>query len=74
MKRIVAIALSLLMICTLISCSRETDPVKKKSEENSLAELNGELLYRHGEEKMRALKSALYTTRVLNGEEEAKVY
>ena len=70
MKRIVAIALSLLMICTLISCSRETDPVKKKSEENSLAELNGELLYRHGEEKMRALKSALYTTRVLSGEEE----
>lgn len=70
MKRIFALALSLLMICTLISCSRDKTPTEKKSEEKSLADLNGELLYRHGEEKMRALKSALYTTRVLNGEEE----
>lgn len=70
MKKIVAILLSLLMLCTLISCSRENAPVEKKSEENSLADLNGELLYRHGEEKMRALKSALYTTKVLDGEEE----
>lgn len=70
MKKIVAMVLSLLMICTLISCSREKAPVEKKSEENSLADLNGELLYRYGEEKMRALKSAIYTTKVLNGEEE----
>ena len=70
MKRIVAVALSLLMLCSLISCSREKAPVEKKSEENSLADLSGELLYRHGEEKMRALKSALYTTSVLSGEEE----
>ena len=70
MKRIVAFSFLLLMLCTLISCSREQAPVEKKSEENSLADLNGEFLYRHGEEKMRALKSAIYTTKVLNGQEE----
>ncbi len=70
MKRIVALILSLLMICTLFSCSRQEKSEEKKTKENDLSGLNGEFLYRHGEEKMKALKSALYTTKVLSGEEE----
>ena len=71
MKKIVAFVLSLLMICTLVSCSsqKETEE-EKKSGGTDLSTLDGEFLYRHGEEKMKALKSALYTTKVLDGEEE----
>ena len=59
------------MICTLVSCSsqKETEE-EKKSGGTDLSTLDGEFLYRHGEEKMKALKSALYTTKVLDGEEE----
>ncbi len=70
MKRFFCFVLSLLMICTTVSCARGEVPEEKTTQEDPLADLNGELLYRHGEEKMKALKSARYTTRVLDGQEE----
>ncbi|MBQ3074437.1 MAG: hypothetical protein IJC26_00070, partial [Clostridia bacterium] len=70
MKRILCFVLSLLMICTLISCSKEEETEKKENEGTDLSQLNGELLYRHGEEKMEALKSALYTTKLYEDGEE----
>lgn len=70
MKRVLCFVLSLLMICTLVSCADEKAPEEKKTEESGLSQLNGEMLYRHGEDKMKALKSARYATRVLDGAEE----
>lgn len=71
MKRILSIVLALLMICTLVSCSDEKEKVteeKKKGED--LSALTAEELYLYGINKMKALKSALYTTKVLEGAEE----
>jgi len=71
MKKFLCLILSLLILCTLASCGSEAEaPEEKKTEDNGLDELNGEMLYRHGEDKMKALKSALYTTKVLEGGEE----
>lgn len=67
MKRLISLILSLLMICSLASCSRDQAVEVKKTEGEDLSGLDGEMLYRYGEEKMQALTSALYTTRVQSG-------
>ncbi len=72
MKRILCIALSLSLMLSLAACSRgkKAAEEEKKTEKVDIATLDGEKLYRYGEEKMRALTSALYTTTVLDGTEE----
>ena len=73
MKRILCLVLSLFMLFSLAACSSpKVETVKEeKTEGEDLSELDGEMLYRYGEDKMRALTSARYTTQVLFGAEKA---